>query len=65
MTDETTALLSLGSTVVSGAKGDEYRARAKKLAELISDFEDLAKGKSFADLSLYEKKSVLVNHELE
>ena len=60
--DETTGLLTCPE--VSPSKGEEYRSRALELANLIS-VDELPGGRIFSELSLYEKKSVLVNHELE
>ena len=60
--DETTGLLNTAG--ISPSKGEEYRSRAVELANLIS-VDELPGGRIFSELSLYEKKSVLVNHELE
>jgi hypothetical protein len=45
-------------------KRDKYRARVEELSKLIPE-DSLLNGQKFEDLSLYEQKSVLVNHELE
>jgi hypothetical protein len=49
---------------VSQERRVEYRSRVDELAASIPD-QGLEGGKHFNELSLYEKKSVLVNRELE
>ena len=54
----------LTPTIPDQRKSAEYSARVEELGNLISP-ESLVGGKTFEELSLYEKKSVLINHELE
>jgi hypothetical protein len=51
-------------TDVSQERRVEYRSKVDELAASIPD-QELVGGKHFNELSLYEKKSVLVNRELE
>jgi hypothetical protein len=60
--EEREHLLARGD--VSPATREEYRSRVADLAALVSD-DELPGGRSFTELSLYEKKTVLVDHELE
>lgn len=46
------------------SRNAEYRIKAEGLASLVEDSE-LPGGRTFAELSLYEKKSALINRELE
>jgi hypothetical protein len=46
------------------AKANELRVKVRELASHVPD-SSLVGGRTFAELSLYEKKSVLVNNELE
>lgn len=46
------------------ARRRELQNKAQELADLVPS-DGLIDGKSFNELSLYEKKSVLVNYELE
>lgn len=49
---------------VESAKSDQYKARVEELSGMV-DGSTIAGGRSFAELTLYEKKSVLINQELE
>ncbi|KAK8854803.1 hypothetical protein IAR55_003542 [Kwoniella newhampshirensis] len=49
---------------LSASKSEELCKRAGELAGLVSD-DTLVGGKTFTELSLYEKKSVLINRELD
>ena len=54
-----------GATGAPGAKkDDEARARVEDLSTSIPE-NTIAGGKSFNELPLYEKKSILINRELE
>ena len=45
-------------------KGDAYRVKADELRGLVGE-DTIPGSRSFAELTLYEKKSVLINRELE
>jgi hypothetical protein len=49
---------------VDPSKSNQYKVRVEELSGMI-DSSTIAGSRSFAELSLYEKKSVLINQELE
>jgi len=50
--------------VESRTKSEGYMTRVDELAGMV-DNTTIVGGKTYAELSLYEKKSVLINRELE
>lgn len=49
---------------VDASKSNQYKVRVEELSGMI-DSSTIAGSRSFQELSLYEKKSVLINQELE
>ena len=65
--DQETLRGSMGDreqTVESRTKSEGYMTRVDELAGMV-DNTTIVGGKTYAELSLYEKKSVLINRELE
>lgn len=63
-TAETAERYDVGAHHQDTSKHAEYRAKVDALAELIPQ-DTIVGGKRFTELTLYEKKSVLVNRELD